>query len=181
MKAIVRQALIRAMDLHAGQLRKDGITPYIVHPIQAAMLLARAGCDDDTIAAGLLHDTVEDTPYTLKELRREFGSRIAEMVDACSEIKSIEGWDERKDELFGRLTMASREAKIVKTADALANMIDLVCALDRTNGAFWKKFHATPQQKLSYFRGVYDLTRRLLPKSIREEYEETLAMLTRIV
>jgi len=161
-------------------LRKDGVTPYIVHPIQAAILLAKAGCDDDTIAAGLLHDTVEDTPYALKELRREFGPRIAEMVDACSEDKAIQGWEKRKEELFVRLKAASREAKMVKVADALANMIDLAAALARTNGAFWKKFHATPQQKFSYFRGVYDLARAVLPKGTRREYEEALETLTRL-
>lgn len=177
-EGIVKQALLRAMDLHSGQSRKDGTTPYVVHPIQAAMIIARAGSDDATIAAALLHDTVEDTPYTFEELFEEFGESITEMVRACSEDKRIADWDERKNELFARLEQASIGAKLVKAADVMANMLDLKTALVRTNGDFWKKFHATPEQKIVYFQGVFERTKDILPSHMRQEYEKALMALT---
>jgi (p)ppGpp synthase/HD superfamily hydrolase len=178
MNTAVKQALMRASELHLGQFRKDGVTPYIVHPIQAALLLARAGADDDTIAAGLLHDTIEDTGYPRNALMREFGDVVSEMVLACSEDKSITDWEARKQELFARLVHASRGAKLVKTADALANMLDLCQALKTTNGSFWKKFCATPAQKIQYFREVLAITQDALPEALRASYQQALDDLT---
>ncbi len=181
MRPIVKQALLRAMDLHRGQTRKDGVTPYIVHPVQAAIILARSGADDETLAAALLHDTVEDTPYTAKQLTLEFGKTVAEMVLACSENKGIVGWDERKGELFARLAKASKNAKRVKAADAFANMLDLIEPLTRTRGGFWKKFRATPRQKLADFEEVLALCASVLPHAMKSAYRRTLGELRRFV
>ena len=69
---LINKAYSIAEDMHNGQLRKSG-EPYIIHPIEVARILAELGMDDETLVAGLLHDVIEDTPYTKEQLKAEFG------------------------------------------------------------------------------------------------------------
>ena len=78
--ALVERAFERADSAHAGQLRKSG-DPYITHPVAVAEILVEFGLDAPTLAAALLHDCVEDTNYSLDELRREFGDEVANLVE----------------------------------------------------------------------------------------------------
>ena len=71
--------------LHSGQLRKSG-EPYIIHPIAVSFILANFGMDTETIIAGLMHDVVEDTPYTREQLVEDFGEEIALLVDGVTKI-----------------------------------------------------------------------------------------------
>ena len=79
----VERAFLVAQKAHDGQLRKSG-ERYITHPVAVAKILAELGLNSETIIAALLHDTVEDTPYSLKELRRDFGDEIANLVDGVT-------------------------------------------------------------------------------------------------
>jgi GTP diphosphokinase / guanosine-3',5'-bis(diphosphate) 3'-diphosphatase len=91
----VNKAFLLAEKLHNGQFRKSG-EPYINHPVAVAGILDRLDFDTDLICAALLHDVVEDCGYTIKQMSEEFNSRIAEIVDAVSEIKEDE-FDENDD------------------------------------------------------------------------------------
>jgi RelA/SpoT family (p)ppGpp synthetase len=88
-----RARIERAYDVaelaHAGQTRKSG-EPYIQHPLAVALLLADIGMDTDTIAAGLLHDVVEDTDIDIRRLKREFGAHVASLVDGVTKLEEIE-------------------------------------------------------------------------------------------
>ena len=75
-----------ARNMHEGQFRKSG-EPYIIHPVNVAIILADLGMDDNAIAAGLLHDVVEDTPITHEDIAREFGDEIAEMVEGVTKLR----------------------------------------------------------------------------------------------
>ena len=78
-----------ALAAHEGQTRKGSSTPYIVHPLHVATMLARAGADEETIQAGVLHDVVEDCEgWTLERLEDEFGPRVREIVAHLTEDKS---------------------------------------------------------------------------------------------
>lgn len=79
------KAFETAKDLHKGQFRKDG-TPYISHPVEVALILAKLEFNIDVVCAALLHDVVEDCGYTIEQIRDNFNSNIAEMVDAVSSI-----------------------------------------------------------------------------------------------
>src|ERR1700760_1359126 len=76
---LLRRAYEVAAEFHEGQRRKSG-DPYIPHPVMVAIILAGLGADDQTLCAAILHDTVEDTPFTMAELRRGFGGPVATMV-----------------------------------------------------------------------------------------------------
>ena len=86
----VERALRVACAAHAKQFRKDGRTPYFLHPVHVALILARWGADAVTLQAGILHDVVEDcAEWTAERLREEFGASVADVVADVTEDKSI--------------------------------------------------------------------------------------------
>ncbi|MFM8328688.1 MAG: HD domain-containing protein, partial [Actinomycetales bacterium] len=83
--SVIDRAFEQARISHEGQLRKSG-DPYITHPVAVAEILAELGLDPNTIAAALLHDTVEDTNYSQEQLRIEFGEEIASLVEGVTKL-----------------------------------------------------------------------------------------------
>ncbi len=119
---IIYKALYKAMELHEGQMRKNG-EPYINHPIAVASILAIYGFDYETIVGALLHDLVEDTDYTLEECSRDFGPVVASLVDGVTKIRSAVNTPTHKKILDG----AEKDIRIIaiKLADRLHNMYTL--------------------------------------------------------
>jgi (p)ppGpp synthase/HD superfamily hydrolase len=121
---LVRRALDTARELHAGTVRDLGDdVPFIEHPLAVAELLAEHGHDEELIAAGLLHDTLEYTDLGLDALRRAFGMKVAMIVSTLSEDFDIEDYAERKLELRERIAAAGIETQRVFAADKIANVI----------------------------------------------------------
>ncbi len=126
-KADVRQierAYETAARLHAGQSRKSG-DPYITHPLAVATILAELGMNHETLSAALLHDTVEDTDYTLAELRRDFGEDIASLVDGVTKLDKVRYGEAAQAETVRKMVVAmSRDIRVlvIKLADRLHNM-----------------------------------------------------------
>jgi len=121
------KALQFASVKHQAQRRKNnGNIPYINHPIEVANILVHAGVNDmEVLAAGLLHDTVEDTDTTPEELEKEFGARIKNIVLECSDDKSKDK-AERKRYQIEKALKVSHEAKLVKMADKISNNTGLL-------------------------------------------------------
>jgi guanosine-3',5'-bis(diphosphate) 3'-pyrophosphohydrolase len=116
-----------AAEKHRNQRRKDAeASPYINHPIALANVLAiEAGIDDPIVlAAALLHDTIEDTATTARELEAAFGAEIARVVVEVTDDKSLPKW-ERKRAQIEHATALSRQAKLVKLADKICNLRDM--------------------------------------------------------
>lgn len=121
---LVRRSYRIAEQMHRGQGRKSG-EPYITHPIEVATILARLGLDSPTVAAALLHDTVEDTSYTLERLEADFSSEIAVMVDGVTKLDKIHLGDAAEAETWRKLLVAAGQdirVPIIKLADRLHNM-----------------------------------------------------------
>ena len=128
--AIVLKAAEFAAEKHRHQRRKDAhASPYINHPIALASLLANEGgiSHSDVLCAALLHDTIEDTETTAEELRAEFGELITAIVLEVSDDKSLSG-PERKRLQVEHAPHASHQAKLVKLADKICNLRDLLHA-----------------------------------------------------
>ncbi|MFD1543116.1 RelA/SpoT family protein [Nonomuraea guangzhouensis] len=109
---------------HRDQKRKSG-DPYITHPLAVATILAELGTDDETLCAALLHDTVEDTAYSLDELRGDFGDTIASLVDGVTKLDKVKFGDAAQAETVRKMVVAmSRDIRvlIIKLADRLHNM-----------------------------------------------------------
>ena len=77
---MVSKAIVFATKAHEGQFRKATKIPYILHPMECAVIISGMTTDEEMIAAALLHDTVEDCDVTIEDIRREFGSRVAQFV-----------------------------------------------------------------------------------------------------
>lgn len=123
---LIKKAYLVAERYHEGQLRKSG-EPYLVHPVEVAKILADLGMDENTIIAGLLHDTVEDTPYSEEELKNDFGEEVAVLVDGVTKLGSLvyESKEERQAENLRKMFLAmSKDIRvlIIKLADRLHNL-----------------------------------------------------------
>jgi len=120
---VVEQAYVVAEKAHRGQLRKSG-DPYITHPVAVATILAELGMTPSTLAAALLHDTVEDTEYSLEQLRREFGPEVAMLVDGVTKLDKVTYGDAAQAETVRKMVVAmARDIRVlvIKLADRLHN------------------------------------------------------------
>lgn len=121
---IIERAYRAAEHYHAGQMRKSG-DPYITHPLAVATILAELGMTEPVIVAALLHDTVEDTEYTLEQCRSEFSDEVARMVDGVTKLDKLTYGETAKAETIRKMIMATSEevrVLIIKLADRLHNM-----------------------------------------------------------
>jgi (p)ppGpp synthase/HD superfamily hydrolase len=119
------RAAVWAADAHAGQARQADGAPFLLHPLEVALLLHQAGCPDDVIAAGILHDVAEKGAATLDEVREAFGPAIGAMVAVLTEDPGIAGYDERKAALRDAIAAAGDDALSVFAADKLAQAREL--------------------------------------------------------
>jgi len=123
---LINRAYVFAAHAHAGQMRVSG-EPFITHPLAVADILASLGMDESTVITGLLHDTVEDTSVTLKDIEHHFGSDIARLVDGMTKIGQIHfhSKEHKQAENFRKMILATAQdirVLIVKLADRLHNM-----------------------------------------------------------
>lgn len=153
---LVRKALAVAAAAHRGQVRKGSGRPYILHPVAVAQLLVEAGCGDEVIAAGLLHDTLEDTSLTLGELREQFGGKVASFVAGCSEPHKSVPWEKRKGHTLKMLKTAPWEVRVVTCADKLDNVLSLSVDLEEQGDALWSRFSRGRDDQAWYYRSIVE-------------------------
>ncbi len=134
----VRRAYDFAQKAHGTELRKSG-EPYIVHPEAIALTLARLGMDRDTVIAGILHDTIEDTPTTPDDIEREFGKTVRFLVESVTKLSKLKyrGLERHVESLRRLLVATANDIRviIIKLADRLHNMetIEFVEPVEKRN------------------------------------------------
>jgi (p)ppGpp synthase/HD superfamily hydrolase len=111
--------------MHGDQVRSVDRAPFVLHPLEVASLLSGRGFDDDVIAAGVLHDLVENTDATVADVHARFGERVAAIVAAVSEDDSIADYVQRKAALRAQACAAGAEARAVYTADKISKAREL--------------------------------------------------------
>ena len=119
----IDRAFVTAEQKHEGQLRKSG-DPYITHPVAVAEILAELGLDQPTLIAALLHDTVEDTGYSLDELKSDFGAEVASLVDGVTKLDKLTYGPTAEAETLRKMVIAmSKDVRVlvIKLADRLHN------------------------------------------------------------
>jgi GTP pyrophosphokinase len=122
--ALLERAYNTAAEMHGTQMRKSG-DPYITHPLAVTTILADIGMTEPTLVASLLHDTVEDTPYTLEQVRADFGDEVAQLVDGVTKLDKVKYGDSAQAETIRKMIVAmSRDIRVlvIKLADRLHNM-----------------------------------------------------------
>ena len=155
--------VIRALEYsalkHKGDNRKGSEIPYIVHPFEVAMILKENAFTEKVIAAGLLHDLLEDTVVKKEDIKTKFGEEILELVIGASE--KLEGraersWKKRKKETVNYLkNEANFKVKAIACADKLSNIRSMLRNLDNVDEeAFWTKFNAGKEEQKWYYQAL---------------------------
>jgi (p)ppGpp synthase/HD superfamily hydrolase len=172
------RALSLAATLHGAQARKGSDTPYLSHLLQVAGIALENGADEDEAIAALLHDAVEDQggPPTLERIRAEYGPRIADIVDACSDTDAEPKppWRARKEAHIARLEHADRSVLLVYASDKLANLRSLLRDWHEHGEGVWSRFRGGREGTIWYFRTLAALFARRLPGPLAAELEREL-------
>jgi (p)ppGpp synthase/HD superfamily hydrolase len=129
------EAFVFARERHAAQRRDADGSPALMHPLEVAASLRFAGEEDTVVAAGLLHDVLEDTDAERQEVAERFGPEVAEIVDALTEDEAIHDYGQRKAELRERAREAGARAAVVFTADKLSKARELRVLIAARGGA----------------------------------------------
>ena len=169
---LLDRAIVFAVKAHAGTERRGKGFPYIIHPMEAVEIVATITPDQEILAAAALHDTVEDTDVTIQDIRREFGDRIASLVQTES-VGDDEGtWHERKKKAIDLIARAPLDAKIVAMGDKLSNMRAIARDYAAQGDAFWGIFHAKdPADHKWRYRGLVEAFKDLSHTSAFKEFK----------
>ena len=151
-----------AARAHRGHCRKGTEIPYIVHPLAVAKILIDAGCPEDVVVAGILHDTVEDTPVSLDEIRHRFGGAVARIVEGASEPDKSKPWEERKAHTVEFLMTAPEEVLLVSCADKIENLEAIREDSEQIGEEVWGRFRRGREQQAWYYRSVLAVLARRL-------------------
>ena len=158
--SVLDKAIVFAVNAHAGTERRGKGFPYIVHPLEAVEIVATMTTDQELLAAAALHDTVEDTSVTLDDIRREFGDRVAKLVEEESDVfmegvSEADSWHERKQAAIDRLSRASRDAKMVALGDKLSNARIIYRDFVQKGDKLWSIFHVKDVKEHEWhYRGL---------------------------
>jgi (p)ppGpp synthase/HD superfamily hydrolase len=165
---LIRDALDFATSRHEGQTRDNDSVPFVTHPVEVACLLHEAGYAPEVVAAGVLHDVLEDTEVEPPELEERFGLRVAALVAAVSDDPTIEGHAPRKAALRRQVAVSGDEAAAVFAADKVSKAREL-----RTR-ARYGRFRRIDEAKLDHYRASLEMLSERMPghplvEQLREE------------
>ena len=175
---LVSEAVAFAVKAHDGMRRKKSESPYILHPMEAAVIVGTMTDDQNVIAAAALHDVVEDAGITIEEIGEKFGMRVRELVESETEDKRADlppadTWRIRKEESLAFLKSTDDYGVLmVWLGDKLANMRSIYRDWKIEGDAMWQKFNQKDvSQQAWYYRSIIDLTERLSETSAWLEYK----------
>jgi (p)ppGpp synthase/HD superfamily hydrolase len=175
MSLLLKSALDWAAVWHRAQRRKypGAEVPYVSHLMGVAILLARHGFDDEVVAAGALHDAMEDCGVQREELAERFGARIAELVVHVSEEDKTLPWEERKRRYLERFPDKPWEAQAITLADKIDNLQSiLVCK--KHHGDPWPMFKRGRKEQLTRFDALLQAARALPAHPLVDAYARVL-------
>jgi (p)ppGpp synthase/HD superfamily hydrolase len=175
MGVLLKRAFDMASVWHRNQRRKyPGVdVPYVSHLAGVATLLARHGFDEEVVAAGALHDVIEDTGVTYDELARLFGARVADLVLAVSEQDKTLAWEERKRLYIEQFADKPWEAQAITLADKIDNLLSIVvCKAE--HGDPWPMFNRGRDAQLARYDALAAKFAALPPHPLIDEYRDVL-------
>ena len=175
---LVSEAIAFAVKAHDGMRRKKSDAPYILHPMEAAVIVGTMTDDQNLIAAAALHDVVEDADITIEEIEEKFGKRVRELVESETEDKRAdlppaETWRIRKEESLATLKNTDDIAVLmVWMGDKLANMRAIYRDFKVEGALMWQRFNQKDvNEQAWYYRSIAKLTERLSDTSAWLEYK----------
>ena len=175
---LVSEAIMFAVAAHDGMRRKKSETPYILHPMEAAVIVSTMTDDQNLIAAAALHDVVEDAGITIEEVEAKFGKRVRELVaseteDKRADLPPASTWRIRKEESLNVLKNTDDIAVLmVWIGDKLSNIRAIYRDFKVEGNAMWQRFNQNNvEEQAWYYRSIAKLTERLSDTSAWLEYK----------
>ena len=179
----LQRAFRYAAKMHSGQTRKATAVPYLSHLMAVASLVLEAGGDEDMAIAALLHDVVEDCGGMprLREIRRQFGPRVARIVEGCTDsfVEPKPDWVERKKGYLEEVKHADDETRLVSASDKLHNVRTILADYRKDGDGIWVRFNGKKEGTLWYYRALSDEYARK-PNRITRELELAVRELERL-
>jgi len=172
--SLIEKAARIAVQAHDKQKRKESDTPFIIHPFMVALKLARSGFKDAVIAAGLLHDVLEDTDFPEEKLRQDLGDEVFKIVKAVTEDMSLV-WEERKQKYIESVRNGSVETKAVSICDKIHNLETFLVAYVLLGAAVWEKFNRGKETKIWFENEMLKIFKETWRHPLVNEYEELLS------
>lgn len=166
------KAIDFAIEKHQGQLRKDNKTPYISHVLTVGLLLSSITKDPDIVIAGILHDTLEDTNTTEKEIEKLFGKKVLKMVLDCSNLNKTLPWEKRKELTLDKIKKMGKNSTLVKIADNLHNNHELVQNFKKDGIKYFDNFSTNRKEKMEYENQRLEIFKRYHKKNPLIKYIE---------
>ena len=163
---MLEKAISFAMEAHRGTVRKGTERPYILHPIEVLQILSSMKADAGLMAAGVLHDTIEDTAVTLKDIVDNFGADVAALVNGHTEDKR-QSWFVRKLTDICELEDADVRLKMLIMADTVSNLRSLYADYREAGEELWLRFNAPKELQAWKYSKVQDALSEM------QDYEET--------
>ena len=155
--AMIFDAIEFAARAHRDHFRKGTRIPYIAHLISVAKILIEYDCAEEIIVAGLLHDTIEDTSVTLEDIRKSFGEKVADLVEAASEPDKSDTWENRKRHTIEYLKTAPMDVLLLSCADKLDNIRSIKEDYERFGESVWKRFRRAKDSQRWYYGALADV------------------------
>lgn len=160
---LYHKAIEFATLAHQGQLRKGSGVPYIAHPFEVSLIIARNSTwtvgnkdyNDSCVIAGILHDTLEDTKTTYEDIKCEFGEIIANIVLDNTEDKS-KSWEERKQHTINVMGTKCLESQMVCYADKLSNLKSFLHDYEKLGDVLWDRFKRGKDKQKWYYNGLME-------------------------
>lgn len=176
----IEQAIKAAALLHQDQVRKGAVgLPFITHPISVMTILRDYTNDETTLVAALLHDTIEDTDYTLDEMKADFGEEVAHLVATLSE-PSHEGdtklsWLQVKNAYAKQIKKGPKEAAMISAADKTHNFRSMVEDYYDNHESFIRDFGPNLENRLEAYQNISNAINNRLSDGIVHEFNQTFA------
>jgi CYTH domain-containing protein len=154
---LIFKAIVFAAEAHYGQYRKGSLIPYLIHPLEVGNILIEHGCIPDVVAAGILHDTVEDTSACLESINSCFGGHVAELVQGVSEPDKSDTWENRKSHTIDYLKCAPLEILYIACADKLHNARSILKDYKELGDAVWTRFSRAREDQEWYYTSLAEI------------------------
>ena len=178
MKDLVSEAIAFSAKAHDGMRRRKGESPYILHPMEVGVIIGTMSENQELIAAGILHDVVEDAGVSIEEIGEKFGARVMELVASETENKREElppedTWRIRKEESIEKLRSTSdTDVMMLWIADKLSNIRTIYRDFLNEGVAVWNRFHQSDiKAQAWYYRSIMKYTEQLSDTQAWSEYK----------
>lgn len=151
---------VKTHEVYQKQKRKGKDIPYIVHPLCVGIILSLVGASEDVVIAGILHDTIEDSPeykkVNKKMIQERFGKKVADLVMNVTEPDRSLSWDKRKKEATSHIVKFNRNSLLVKAADTLSNTTELLDDYYKNGTEVFDRFKVSKEKVLRHYLEVID-------------------------